>query len=316
MANREALSVITSQINRTEMCAIAYELHHNPLIMIPIIFVVGIGYYLLGIFNALLLYSHRLIIILLDLTPCAYIMNGYLCYFVASQFSSSCVMGYTIFHGSLLIERLLRTFLVSKRFQWLKSVVVGLMVICLLTLPNVYQYTLAMPSEQLNDRFYCHSPSLLTSEIKTRALQKALTFLICDCCVTVGDVCLFVYNRRQIIRHKRKISGYNLTKNYELRTTEISIRLIFPFAILHSFGFFLQIITNIVFLNKLDGSTVSMEILGREIVNFMRTFSIFLIVGSQLLYYHLRRKETGEWLNPKSGTATETYFEMFRKQLN
>ncbi|KAI6198731.1 hypothetical protein M3Y96_00550500 [Aphelenchoides besseyi] len=190
-------------------------------------------------------------------------MNGFLCYFVTSQFSSSCVMGYTIFHGALLIERVLRTFLVSNRFQWLQSVVVGLMVICLLTLPNVYQYTLSYPSEPLYNRFYCHSPSLLTSNIKIRALQKALTFLICDCCVTVGDV-----------------------------------------------------IANIVFLNKLDGSSLLMEILGREIVNFMRTFSIFLIAGSQLLYYHVRRKETAEWLNSKSLTATETYFEMFRKQLN
>ncbi|KAI6185892.1 hypothetical protein M3Y98_00073500 [Aphelenchoides besseyi] len=225
-------------------------------------------------------------------------MNGFLCYFVTSQFSSSCVMGYTIFHGALLIERVLRTFLVSNRFQWLQSVVVGLMVICLLTLPNVYQYTLSYPSEPLYNRFYCHSPSLLTSNIKIRALQKALTFLICDCCVTVGDVCLFLYNRRQITNHKR-LAATILTKTTNCAQPK-----------------FRFVIANIVFLNKLDGSSLLMEILGREIVNFMRTFSIFLIAGSQLLYYHVRRKETAEWLNSKSLTATETYFEMFRKQLN
>ncbi|KAI6222636.1 hypothetical protein M3Y95_00914600 [Aphelenchoides besseyi] len=329
-----------------DLCLMAYTLHHNkPVILLLILQVVfdvlsiymilkfynsefvqkvmklmgndlklilltGIFYYIYGITVTLFVYSYKLIISLMNFSPCFYVWKGLTCYLCYSQFSSAAVLGYSAFHFSLLIERIYATFYNTNRKHC--SILGWILTAFMIVAPNFYIFGYSSGAYYVqDDRAYCHSLVTVSSNFNIRALYSTFLMVAFDLVVTVGDLLLLLYNRWQIARFYSKIADYNLNRSFRLREMNISMRLIFPISLAHSIGYTTQLLS--VALYFIIGNVLSteMEIFTKEIVNFIRTFSIFGLFFSVHMFGLKHRKQTAEWLQKEN--ATESYFKEFQR---
>ncbi|KAI6211100.1 hypothetical protein M3Y96_00397400 [Aphelenchoides besseyi] len=321
--------------NVADLCLTAYALHHNKpvtfllilqiildvlsLYMIKkfccstfvqqvmklmgsdlrVVFFVGIGYYLYGITVTLFVYAYKLLLFLC--------MEGsYLLFF----FASVTVLGYSAFHFSLLIERVYRTFYNTNRKRC--SIVGWILAVFMLVAPNFYIFGFS-PSIYFvqNNRAYCHSMVSVSSNFSMRALYSTFLMVAFDLLVTIGDLLLLLYNRYKIARFYRQVDHYTLNRSFRLREMNISMRLIFPISLAHSVGYTTQLLSVALYFLIGNGLSSEMEVFTKEIVNLIRTLSIFGLFFAVHWYGIKHRKPTAEWLQKEN--ATESYFKQFQR---
>ncbi|KAI6219431.1 hypothetical protein M3Y95_01110500 [Aphelenchoides besseyi] len=272
---------------------------------LKVIVIIGFSFYVIGASNAFILYCYKLYVALVE--------NGVSCLMAFQYFSSISPFAYSLFHISLFVERLVVTFLKPSRS--VLNIFGGFLAVILFVYPYYHFYdTTVLPVESFDDRVYCDSPIIVTTRVSSSAVRSTLFMLACDFMVTIGDFLLLIFNRYQSRKFYTRVASYNLNRSYELRELRISIKLIFPFSVCHSLGYTLQLATFTYYLTIVHSLGPLDEIYWKEWVNFMRTFSIFIIAASQCLYFQVNREKTAEWFSNED--QTETYFNQFNRMLS
>ncbi|KAI6216629.1 hypothetical protein M3Y99_01809600 [Aphelenchoides fujianensis] len=271
----------------------------------------GCGYYLFGIGMTLIVYLYKLGISLLQLDSCFYVWKGKSCYYAYVEFSSAAVLGYSVFHFALLVERINATFFNSNQKHG--SVCGWLLSVLMIVGPNAYIFS-TNGAYVFTDRTYCHSLIAVSASFNVRALYSTFGMVAADCVITCCDFILLAYNRWQIARFYRKITDYNLDRSYTLRQMNISMRLIFPVSLAHAVGYSFQLMTVALYFLFSQQLSEEMDVFMKEIVNFIRTFSIFALFISVDFYSVRREKQTAEWIRKES--ATDRYFAEFNRLIS
>ncbi|KAI6237520.1 hypothetical protein M3Y95_00273800 [Aphelenchoides besseyi] len=339
--------MFNSSSGPVDICTLAYAVHHNPRMIainllhilsallgfvafifyfktptiqkalvimsteLKLIIAVGLGYYLLGCLSAFVVYSYKIALVVFNVNPCSLVWTGESCFASISLYSNACVYAYSNFHFVLFFERLLvGVFRVPKR---LMAIICACMTIYLLTYPsyvalNTYKSRLG----SYQDRPYCYTGSNWGAPTNS-GFSTALTLMLYDLSVSGCDFLLLLYNKYQIANLFSKVSAYSLNRSFALRQSQISIRLIFPFSLVHSIGYIIQQGTYLISVSYSTTMTPEDEAYWRELINCIRTFVLFLMAASQFLYFHFKRKQTNEWIDQEN--ATDKHFRVFLRMI-
>ncbi|KAI6231089.1 hypothetical protein M3Y95_00344500 [Aphelenchoides besseyi] len=278
---------------------------------LKIIVVVGIFYFFLSAFWNIGFYSYKLSTMFTNGPDCHYVWRGLSCYLMYVIPASFCVLGNSLFHLMLLIERTVATFSSSNSHSSLAlGWISGLILIVLPILFNsMKDFSVYIP-----DVAYC-------SNIVTR--QEALTnsktvnvvigMIIFDLLITFGDLLLYVYNKYERAKYRRRISdNYTLNKSFNLREFEITISLILPFSLLHSLGYSTQLIWYVDYVYQMNMNFLEYSIIYIELLNMFRTLHILLIAGILWIYNSYKTKEP---MRLVTSQAAETYFLEFKRMI-
>ncbi|KAI6219116.1 hypothetical protein M3Y95_01132800 [Aphelenchoides besseyi] len=347
-SNKSELIVIG---NVTEAnCKLAFELNHNPwLVGVAVVHVViaacgliamykylktkeiqkaiglidinlkiisacGLFYYGWGFVSCFLVYMYKLYLYLRHLEPCDYIWSADLCFVLYSQHVSACTVAYTSFHAVVLIERIYALFYDTSKQIPVFGIVFGL---CFVSFPQWWcasYFSYYTTNKMLYDRVYCSSLVHNTSTNNVGFLGIYIRFICFDLIVNAGDSCLLLYNKYRMAKYYQKISdSYTLTKSFSLHEARISIRLIYPFSVAHSFCFLSFSLFYVYYLISLTQSEILMDQFWREFVNLIRTSSMFVFF-SVLNIFH-RRQPSKPKEQPQNENEADRYFQMFNQMI-
>ncbi|KAI6199271.1 hypothetical protein M3Y96_00609100 [Aphelenchoides besseyi] len=278
---------------------------------LKLIIAVGLAYYLIGCLSAFVVYSYKIALVVFNVAPCSLVWTGESCFISMILYSNACVYAYSNFHFVLFIERLLvGVFRLPKQ---LMTVICAFMAVYLLTYPpyvaiNTYKSRLG----DYQDRPYCYTGANWGAPTNS-GFSTALTLMLYDSSVSICDFLLLLYNKHQIANLFSKVSTYSLNRSFALRQSQISIRLIFPFSLVHSIGYIIQQSTYLISVHYSTSMTPEDEAFWREVINCVRTFVLFLMAASQFLYFQFKRKQTNEWIDQEN--ATDKHFRVFLRMI-
>ncbi|KAI6223487.1 hypothetical protein M3Y95_00895300 [Aphelenchoides besseyi] len=132
-----------------------------------------------------------------------------------------------------------------------------------------------------------------------------------DVCTAILDVMIYYVTWK---RMKCKLQGYNLSTKFQLQETQVSMRLIIPFSIIHSSAYFMYTMI-VIFSNYY---TMSLE--HQQKVQTLQVVSMsksFYLSGVPILIFVFRLKNNrkiDEWLSNQN--YAEVYFQLFKNQIN
>ncbi|KAI6198710.1 hypothetical protein M3Y96_00548400 [Aphelenchoides besseyi] len=166
----------------------------------------------------------------------------------------------------------------------------------------------------LYDRVYCSSLIHNTSTNNVGLLGIYIRYICFDLIVNAGDSCLLLYNKFRIARYYQKISdSYTLAKSFSLHEARISIRLIYPFSVAHTFFFVIYCLFYIYYLLSLTHAETLMDQFWRELVNLVRTTSMFLLFVVLNIFHRRQPSKTKE--QPQDENEADRFFQMFNKMI-
>ncbi|KAI6180349.1 hypothetical protein M3Y98_00710500 [Aphelenchoides besseyi] len=293
---------------------------------LKIISVIGFGYYFWGFASAIVIYLYRIYIYARPLEPCSYIWDGSSCYFVYSQHASVNIMGYSVscsannarrtfrhFTWHFFCERIYSTFIDTIRgYPPLFGLIAGFLVLFFPPYWIISHYYTYVEAGIINNRVYCAGPMHSTATVSIAFLSTFINLLAIDVIGTIGDFCLLLYNKRQIAR---KITNtYTLARSFSLHGAQISIRLIYPFSIIHSLSFCTSFLFYIFYLLKVPNLSIEMEQFLRECVNLVRTFNNLILFSALYFIHQQQRTKKHAWTQNKN--ETEHYFKQFNQMIS
>ncbi|KAI6219443.1 hypothetical protein M3Y95_01111700 [Aphelenchoides besseyi] len=276
---------------------------------LKLVIYIGSFYYLIGICEAFLLFSYKLN----DVQFLSFAVDFNVVAAVKMLVRLE-LYAYTIFHGLLLVERLLATFVHD---HFLSTFIVRLGAAFLLIYPAFYLYYFSYLHYTPIDRAYCHSGTRITGAVSSFAFFKTNLLLSIDILSTIGDGGLMLFNRRQISQHNTSLNryrAYHLNNKFHLREMELTIRIILPFSLCHSIVYLIQQVLYALFLHYAPYSSIESEVFWRECVNWVRTLSILGLAISQYLYHNQTKAVNQEWL--QKNDTSDMQFELFRRMIS
>lgn len=216
--------------NRSELCALAYSFRkENSIILVnfglsllslllliliyfvyknkefrrvfslveldlKIIIVTGALTYIISSINSFLFYAYYFLILLIDLPPCSYIIDGFYCMLSQSLFVSVCSMALLTFFFAIFLERCY----VLMGFKG-KGIFGGILAIFIVIMAPIPQLIVVDKSMYLNDRVYC---GLMLTKLDPNIISVAYSVIAFDFSVSLLDGCLFLVNKRRISAYK------------------------------------------------------------------------------------------------------------------
>ncbi|KAI6180416.1 hypothetical protein M3Y98_00717500 [Aphelenchoides besseyi] len=313
-----------------ENCELASKLNRSPWILgvtylktkairravglmsvnLKLICVVGIFYYFWGFACAILVSMYRLYEYARHAQPCDFVWSGSFCYTIYSQHTSTCIAGYTLFHVALLVERIHASFFNSVCSRpSMFGIVIALSMLVIPQISVILYFKNYVKEGLLYDRVYCSGPIFNTVEVNANVLQTAFSLLSFDVLVTIGDLCLLLYNKHQLARYYRRISDtYTLAKSFSLHGAQISIRLITPFSIAQSVSYSTVFLIYIFYILRVPTFTTEMD-------QFWRDFGL-LTTSFYFLFFVLytKKERANEWM--RNENEADRYFQQFNQMIS
>ncbi|KAI6210270.1 hypothetical protein M3Y96_00310300 [Aphelenchoides besseyi] len=224
---------------------------------------------------------------------------------------STCIAGYTLFHVALLVERIHASFFNSVCSRpSMFGIVIALSMLVIPQISVILYFKNYVKEGLLYDRVYCSGPIFNTVEVNANVLQTAFSLLSFDVLVTIGDLCLLLYNKHQLARYYRRISDtYTLAKSFSLHGAQISIRLITPFSIAQSVSYSTVFLIYIFYILRVPTFTTEMDQFWRECFRTFNNVLLFLV----LCLIH-QKERANEWM--RNENEADRYFQQFNQMIS
>ncbi|KAI6240279.1 hypothetical protein M3Y99_00459100 [Aphelenchoides fujianensis] len=243
----------------------------------------GIAYYCVGISAPFVVCASRLVAVLRDLPACSYVWTSQHCFAAYIETAGVNTIIFPFWHSALFVERAVAVSSSGHRSagRWLG---VGLCILLVRTkllkystnkfqvcIPLSYAYGMFSQITEFSDSAYC--AGVFTNRSMGRGYTQVInsSTLLLDCLVSAADAWLLVASRRRIARYyKTRSNAYTLDRSWLLRESKISIDLILPFSIAHSFFYVLQTMCNLYYTLAAGGLPLEAEAFFKETVNIVR----------------------------------------------
>jgi hypothetical protein len=166
------------------------------LIQIDLKFLLVVGFiaYLIISLNSALFLTFKVVILVLDLSPCSYIIDGYFCFFSQALVVSVCPQLIFITFVGMFLERCF----VSFGFNSKGTLALSFFLLILAIVPISYFLVYDKTTYQ-NDRVYCGK--FTTTFDPTVTLVK-YTVVFVDVIISILDLLLLILNKRRIRAYK------------------------------------------------------------------------------------------------------------------
>lgn len=139
---------------------------------LKLIVVTGAIAYLISSISSFLFFGHQFVILMIDLSPCAYISNGFNCMVAQSFHASICMIANFLFFIGMFLERLYVFMGFNGRGFF--GGIISLLIIILCPLP---QLIITDESMYKNDRVYC---GMVLTKLDPNVSFTAFEILIID----------------------------------------------------------------------------------------------------------------------------------------
>jgi hypothetical protein len=174
------------------------------LIELDLKFLLVLGFitYILSSLDSLAFFTYKTAILLIDLPPCYYIINGYFCFYFQSVFAtlSPQILFFVFF--AMFIERCCISFGLKSN-----GILGALLFILIMAITPVAHFKMFDQRQFENERIYCGKLLTTISQHITHAEYGSITvhFII-----SLMDFCLLIYNKRKIRAYRYVFKPFTL----------------------------------------------------------------------------------------------------------
>ncbi|KAI6174365.1 hypothetical protein M3Y98_01182300 [Aphelenchoides besseyi] len=254
--------------------------------------------------TVIILYSYILAINLIDQPPCFYVWPALHCFFFRSVLHY-CVVGFTVLHVVILIERSYVAFVAQHNDQFDmfgRMLVVGLFIVPFLVIVFMYG------SEDLTHthRVYCTAGS---SRSTKNVIFVTYVCAAVDLVTTIADFFLHLSVKKQARRLLGRNSNYQLEKSFVLKEIRTSIRVIYPLSVVHTIA--LAPFPFIYIIGRPQQQSLQLALYVEAALLFKTMYTV--IVPCTLWFLKKRKpNEVYEWMKPMEEQRNVHFIELSR----
>ncbi|KAI6234797.1 hypothetical protein M3Y99_00770000 [Aphelenchoides fujianensis] len=295
------------------MCRLAYTLHNSPRIQAVNAIHVLVCFVTIG---EILLYLRTPSVQRVFAVVGKNLKARRQCFFAHAQYVVVSTAAFPAFHAALLLERgFTICFDLTKRG---KKVVGAVVISSFLIIPYAYLLAVYLENFIWPDSPYC--AGIFSNRLSSyeTSFESGSLMLLVDSLVTLLDLVLLIYNRKQIARYYSTIATtYCLNRSFFLKEIQISIKLIFPFSLVHSIFFALQYGFYFLYLSIVSNLDVESDAFYKELTNVIRSSSTLFHFFVLCVFHRFHEiDQDAQWLKKKEETnETDLYFAQFKRMI-
>ncbi|KAI6205973.1 hypothetical protein M3Y94_00852800 [Aphelenchoides besseyi] len=277
---------------------------------LKLVFMSGLFFVILHVLGILVFKTYSIIHTLTSVSACDFQWSTRSCLAFKIPIYWS-VFGFSCCHLVLFIERTLATFCYKMYCGFGQKPGIVLLALTFM-IAAVVVYFVYRSEDLTLQRSYCTSTSAKTTHI-LGDFMFAMTLV--DLCVTTGDFVIWLVNRAQLKRRFRRTENYSLERAARLRENHLSIRVVTPLSVIHSF-FFLTLFA-LILLNRNRSAALqpSGHIFALEINHWLICLYV-LSSPCNLLVLLKTLDEEPEWLKQTTVNPMDVHFQQLDAQLN
>jgi hypothetical protein len=216
--------------NRSELCAMAYSFRQETLLIfilfilaslnaltlitlylvyknrevrrtlslihldLKLILILWFSAYVVASLDSFAFFAYQVVILLIDLSPCSYLISGYFCFYAQIAFTSFCPAICLLLFFAMFLERFYTSIGLSSNGTFGFILCFFTMVISILSLPMIFN-----SSTYESERIFCGSAITVFDPNVTSAAYLSIIF---DFAITLMDFFLLIFNRRKMQAYK------------------------------------------------------------------------------------------------------------------